>query len=902
IDEQGRVCQRAAFIRVSRQKLVVSADISTYSIFEVDALGPPSLFDDALFVVLDGFMPHEVVPLTSTLTLPGGEPVPNVEISYGAPAYEAGSSQADVAQRVVFPVRLRFTSLDAFDEIPDDQDFITVTFRTEAGHYAASTPLQLSKNPNPRMRDGDPPWLSVDLRVFKINPGDDFVAGIEHPGAGGAYDYVQDVLAAFNDAAGEANHPFDALTTDQEASRLELGINDPGGDPVFNYTVARVRFVAPEGVDAADVRVFFRMWNTGWSALEFDTNRSYRRAGNGPDATPLLGLQGGEIGNVPCFAQARAADMEEQEDPTNRRTLEGAGSAEVHGYFGCWLDVNQDVARFPLEPQSNGPFDDGDDPQGLRSIQELMRGLHQCLVAEIHYTLDPVINGATPGSSDNLAQRNILFDFSDNPGSFAAHLVHHTFELEPSPISFAQSVLAPDRAASSTAGRLHPDELIIDWGGLPRDSLVTFYMPQVDAREIVRASAARQAPANLVAAGPDTIRCKVSDVGFIPIPGPLERTIAGLMTVQLPPGVPYGKVYRVVLRQVSGRGYRVLGTTEFRIEVSRADQLLPRFRHNLAVLKHIGASIPADNRWRPVFDRYLGELGDRFRAFGGDPDAVAPDPHGTGGRPGGGEPDEGRAFCVTGQVQTLRYGCCGGFEGFTLAGCDGDWEFRCVKPWFEPVLLTAVRERLRATVHVRQGRAVDSAINRSCPWSGHPVRGDALTQYRGRTVGFCSPHHRDRFAAVIALCEGASIPPRPTPVSSTPTPGTPSPSPVPPRPNPQVPGPDTPPHGEHDDPPGAPRSRAMASARRSDPQVASPSPSQPVASATVAVNARCPWSGMPVAAQALARVQGVVVGFCSARHRDEFEAAIKAFDALIGCPDPCDRARLLVERVDLHSS
>ena len=44
----------------------------------------------------------------------------------------------------------------------------------------------------------------------------------------------------------------------------------------------------------------------------------------------------------------------------------------------------------------------------------------------------------SPGSSDNLAQRNILFDFSDNPGTFAAHLVHHTFELEPSPTPFPQ--------------------------------------------------------------------------------------------------------------------------------------------------------------------------------------------------------------------------------------------------------------------------------------------------------------------------------------------------------------------------------------------------------------------------------------------------------------------------------
>ena len=46
IDDQGRPCQRASFIRVSKQKLIVSADVSTFSIFEVDALGPPADFHE----------------------------------------------------------------------------------------------------------------------------------------------------------------------------------------------------------------------------------------------------------------------------------------------------------------------------------------------------------------------------------------------------------------------------------------------------------------------------------------------------------------------------------------------------------------------------------------------------------------------------------------------------------------------------------------------------------------------------------------------------------------------------------------------------------------------------------------------------------------------------------------
>ena len=702
IDDQGRPCQRASFIRVSKQKLFVSADISTFSIFEVDALGPPSEFKHALYVACDGFLPSEVTTPEWQLLRNDNSPVPGMSAKFGAAKYEAGSDQGDVAQRIVYPVHITFTSTEAFDEIPDDQDFQSIGFYATMGLFVGFAPLQLGKNPNPRMSDGDPPWLSIDLRVFKTNPDESPTAQIKHPpaskGEDGAYGYIRDVLEAYNDDdSPEGAHPFDDLPDDQGTNKLDLGTNDVNGDPVFNYAVARVRFVAPEGIDAADVRVFFRMWTTGWTALEYSPSRSYRRFGDGPSATPLLGLEGGEINNVPCFAEARTADMEQQADTTNRRTLAGADAVEVFGYFGCWLDVNQDVDRFPLEPVGNGPFTDANDPDGLRSIQKLMRGLHQCLVAEIHYQLDPIENGATPGSSDNLAQRNILFDFSDNPGTFAAHLVHHTFELKPSPTPLPQAVPIA-QPSTSAAARLHPDELAIDWGELPRESLVTFYMPQVDAGEIVRAGALRQSPANLKAVGPGTVSCKVTDVGFMPIPGPLKKTIAGLVSVQLPPGVPYAKIYKVVLRQVAGRTRKVLGTTEFRIQVSKAQELLPQFLHDLAVLKHIALSIPQSNRWYPVFQRYLAELGDRIRAFGGDPDAVAPSPTGNP-RPEPGEPcdpDEGASF--TGRVVRLYYDCFGAFEGFELDNCGKRKRFASHEHGIEEVALTACEMHLRLTV------------------------------------------------------------------------------------------------------------------------------------------------------------------------------------------------------------
>lgn len=701
VDDEGRPCEWAPFIRVANMKVFVTADVSTYSVHEVEALGPPAHFNDALFVVFDSFLPGEVDTPTVSVRSLDDDPVPGMSVTLGSPLYEGGSNLEDISQRIVFPVHVHFDSTDAFDLIPDDEDFQDVLFSARYGDFSAHTRLALSKNPNPRMSDGNPHWLSVDLRVFKTTPGEVLTADVEHgDGANAPFEYIQGVLAAYNAWEANGSHPFGELPTNQEANRLALYSQDADGNPIYNYAIARVRFRAPDGVDAADVRVFFRYWMSGASLLSYSNPHgafgSYRRHGDGADAAPLLGLSGGEIVNVPCFAEPRAADMEEQTDSTNRRTLEGAGAAEVYGYFGCWLDNNQDVARFPLEPEGNGPFA-GD----LLSIQELVRGLHQCLVAEIHYTLDPIASGATPSSSDNLAQRNILFDESDNPGGFASHLVHHTLEIKASPNGFPPPHLAG--RPGGTAARLHPDELVIHWGNLPRESLVTLFAPQIDVDEVLRFASRRGGPGNLSKAGPGTISIKVTDGGFVPLPGPLAKNIASLLSIQLPPDVTAGQTFTLVVRQVDGRQRRVVGTTQFDIRVRTAAEVRPRLERNLSVLRHIQVAIPAPNRWYPVFQRYVGELADRVRAMGGDPDSIAATPTGSGtaGRPTG-TPDGHLRF--TGVVDELVYDCFGRFEGFVLEECDGRHRFHAKERAIEEVVHRACKDRCRLTVVVSTDR------------------------------------------------------------------------------------------------------------------------------------------------------------------------------------------------------
>ena len=47
------------------------------------------------------------------------------------------------------------------------------------------------------------------------------------------------------------------------------------------------------------------------------------------------------------------------------------------------------------------------------------------------------------------------------------------------------------------------------------------------------------------------------------------------------------------------------------------------------------------------------------------------------------------------------------------------------------------------------------------------------------------------------------------------------------------------------------------------------------------VNQVCPWSGKPVSADSLTHYRGEVVGFCNPGCRDKFDAAARAFDAVI---------------------
>lgn len=634
VDANGLPCTQASFVRIGAQGCFVVTDRSTFSIHEVNALlaaGAPAVFPRALYVVMDGFLPHElgspmVAPtLGFTFDSPSGAAVSGMSAALRRVLLEDPAAPPDTAQRATFMYDVHLANASAYASFSEVR---AVNVHATHGTHACDAVLRLTHQPNPYMVDGDVSWLSVDLRVFQIRPGSTR-AGVTHgSGDGSPQPFLAQLLPALNAAPNDDHHPFLDITPDQMASGLELS-REVNGQRVFNYAIAKVRYRAG-AVPATDVKVFFRLFNSVGTALQYNPSTSYRRASAGAAAIPLLGLQGTTLASIPFFAAERVdtstRSMTTQTDPLNRRTMNPAGAQESVAYFGVWLDFNQTTPRFPLNPVGDGPF------ANRLSIQELARAPHQCLVAEVFFPPDPIPFGATPSSNEDLSQRNLAIVQSSNPGNPATRTVEHTFELKPSGdaqapgmLLMAAGVLADEEARFGRA-----DELMITWGQVPPDARATIYMPDVEADEILRLAAGRDGPPVLERVDAHTIRCSIGDVSFVPIPGGRSANIPALITLELPAGVTKGQVYTVVVQQYSGLTGRVVGAFEIRIPISTGQLMLPEEIRLLSVLRHIALAIPKSDPWYPIFRRYLRRKEDRVEGLGGNPDDVHPNPDGTG--------------------------------------------------------------------------------------------------------------------------------------------------------------------------------------------------------------------------------------------------------------------------------
>lgn len=729
--------------------LTFITDRSQFGRDEVDALlanASPAAVENAFYVHADGFWPDKLgITATSLGASPNVKPTLAVNPSVTGMTVEVASLEAEdpalpvAPQRFTWVLRVKFTSSAGFPTVANAEQILTLT--ATLGGLTASAQIRLVKEASPYELDGPVSWLSTDVRVFQIRAGDARFGVTMGSTAAAASTFIKQVIANLQ-AGNSGGQTFDGISTDQQTSALELA-QQVNGTNVFNFAVAKVRYVGTIAV--SNVRVFFRLFPVSTTSTDFEPGTTYRRSTQGTKVIPLLGLSGGgDLLSIPCFAEPRVDSattaLTAQTDPSNVKPTMSASppGSESTAYFGAWLDINQTQPQFPTDPSpANGPW-----TSGRKTVQELIKNAHQCLVSEIGYDPDPIATGAGPGGSDKLAQRNLSIVSSANPGDPASHRIPNVFELWPVPVP----------AGGTTA----PDELLIDWGNVPAGTSATIYMPEVDSAQIVALARGRARSSAIAQVDGQTIALPASGIGYVPLPPGATFGLTGLLTLDLPETIKRGELYSVVVRQVTDaaahpvqqppdvviaksrrragaavsrpplRWRRIVGSYQITIPVRTKEVMLPAETRLLAVLRWILQSMAIDERWYPVFSRYVGLIADRVGALGGDPDRVQGSPAGI---PGGleeepEEPEEpecppvdrGPVCPFEGKITGVAYDCFGDFEGFVLDTCGREIRFNAHEHEIEELVRLAWQERIAITVVVRvsdQRRPISIILRRA---------------------------------------------------------------------------------------------------------------------------------------------------------------------------------------------
>jgi hypothetical protein len=742
------IASTATTVSVGTRDCFLVMDRSTAGQGEVQALialnGTPAVIDPAILVVVEGYTAGELGLTATNLSSPPvvptfPSPLPGVHVvQRGAAMPEDPSMPPNVPQRFTFPFALQFDDDSMFNFTGAFEDITVTAVLTAAGQTVANAGLlRLLKSPDPFILDGDAGrnldwWTSIDIRAFQVTEGGHkFGATLATGGSAvtAATSFIQTLVSNLNTHAALGSD-FDAIDPQEAPEALTLAPTDGSGRRVYNFAVAKVR-LRDLNQDAANVRVFFRMWPAQQTNAVHDPTTLYRTFASGARHVPLLGRQGDEIATIPFFASPRVnsanVSMTTQTDTTNVRTIvHDSLGAEIVAYFGCWLDINQPTdLRFPSRLLGTTPANLPDGPfQGtgpLLSIQQHVRSLHQCLIAEIDLDGQTIPSWADPSTSDKLAQRNLAFVNVPNPGVVDSRVAPQTLQVRPTP-------------ALPLDGK--PDELMIAWGNVPPGTRASVYLPTVDAAAVLDWAHRLYVSNRLALVDTHTLSCEAGGVTFIPLPGPSSVDHVGLMSVELPPTVRKDDRYSVRVRQLTGARFgsgrqvevsnkargrdkrgdngaigetapdavlesfvsisregflyrRTVGAFGLEIPVGTKALLLRDEERTLSILRHIEQSVPLETKWWPVFRRYVDLQAGRVAGLGGDPTIIVPTGDGDWRHPGkwqhgGGDSETHRhdhdrddddlkeddrdaeLATATGKVVTVRYDHFGDFSGFVV--------------------------------------------------------------------------------------------------------------------------------------------------------------------------------------------------------------------------------------------
>src|SRR5207302_7171631 len=92
---------------------------------------------------------------------------------------------------------------------------------------------------------------------------------------------------------------------------------------------------------------------------------------------------------------------------------------------------------------------------------------------------------------------------------------------------------------------------MIDWLDVPADSTAQIYLPDIDAGVLLDLADQHDPTHRLNRLDAHTIGCPAETVTYVPIPAGAKADHAGLLTVDIPPGVRRGEQYTVLVRQIT---------------------------------------------------------------------------------------------------------------------------------------------------------------------------------------------------------------------------------------------------------------------------------------------------------------------------------------------------------------
>jgi hypothetical protein len=295
--------------------------------------------------------------------------------------------------------------------------------------------------------------------------------------------------------------------------------------------------------------------------------------------------------------------------------------------------------------------------------------------------------------------------------ALAARRIPQTFECRPTPSGLPFGVL--------------PDELMIDWIGVPEGATASIYLPAASSDAIIETARGLYPGHPFSRIDDYTVGCDASGVTYLPIPAGSSGNYAGLLTLEWPSGSPSRGRYQAIVRQVSSArqvsdldagvarvrpGLRaVIGAFQISVPIVDPEELLAPEERNLAFFRWILSTLQPGDRWHPVIKRYVGEIALRVHGLGGAPAGIVPSPvgavphHRGSGSP---EPIPGPRRDrqeYTGKVETLIFDRFGDFEGFILATYGGTrQEFFSRQPHIEELARWAWQARIRTTVAVHE--------------------------------------------------------------------------------------------------------------------------------------------------------------------------------------------------------